>query len=269
MNFRTAFAVLISLSVGLNGCLAAIATAQINENQLRVGSEIRKLISDARSRHAVGVVVVRDGEYDLLPSLEGLIGLIDIAAAIELINYESGCGAEMWEYLKSPDFELVIDDFWGEPGILGVLEFMHTNGFELVYDLIGLMHLLMGLKLPDLPYTEEPLLNKMTVKQQQNSKRVLEDPECTPEDQAALAEIASRMVPIWKMLEKVLDLLATDDSFVALILRVREPDVIASYQSFILKDSALDLGRRMEAIGVPPKLVLGIWNVFFGLYDKP
>ena len=103
---------------------------------------MKKLISDARSRHAARSTALRDGEYDLLPSLEALMGMINLEAAIELINYESGCGAEMWEYFRGPEFELVIDDFWGEPGILAVLEFIATNGWEYVYDMVGLIHLL-------------------------------------------------------------------------------------------------------------------------------
>jgi len=266
MQFKTAFAILISLSVGLNSCLAAVVTTKLDEEQVRIRNDIQKLISnysDAKTQRAS-----REGEYDVLPSIERLLALINLDAAIELIGYESSCGAETWEYLRGPEFELVMDDFWSEPGILGIFEFIATNGFEYIYDFVGLIHLVFGLKLPDLPYTDGRLLAAQAPVSK-GAVAVRAEDECTPEDQEAIAEIASRIVPIWKMVDVILELLAVDESFVAIILRVREPDVIESYLSFIKKDSAIALGERMEAIGIPPRIITGIWNLFFGLNEQP
>jgi len=272
MQFKTAFAIFVSLTIGLNSCLATVVSVQINrEKAAGIRADIHKLITDTRARHA-GRVALREGEYDVLPSIEALLALLNVEALLELMQYESGCGADMWEYLRGEEFELVIDDFWGEPGILGILEFIATNGFEYIYDMVGLVHLLLGMKLPDLPYTEERLSAMKALqipKQGAPRSGIRAEDECTPEDQEAIAEILSRAVPIWKMLDLILDLLATDESFVAIILRVREQDVIDSFHSFIAKDSAIALGERMEAIGIPPGLIIRLWNIFFGLYEKP
>lgn len=120
------------------------------------------------------------------------------------------------------------------------------------------------MKLPPFPYpTEDPRWN-----QEINLSPILPDladEECTPEDQEQVAEILSRMIPVKRMLELIFELMAIDHSFISLIMRVREPDVIEGYHNFIVKDSAIDLGRRMEAEGINPKVILALWNVFFGL----